>query len=200
MTFAPIILIDVRVSCCPVVTWRLTDGRVALGKEEAVVLIRHRCHSLPCWRRCRFGQWCGNASKYSSDGIYCVRPPSRFLASRASCFNILSRSFAIGIGPVPFVMIPEVSPHHVRIYNFCQSCASAEQDVVVGCIRAIVHWAVAQLYVHLTPAIPRQTDEFHSAQGSPTSSSALSSFRSATSSRTATSQRRAASSSCSPRF
>jgi hypothetical protein len=26
----------------------------------------------------------------------------------------LDRSFAIGLGPVPFVMIPEVSPFHVR--------------------------------------------------------------------------------------
>lgn len=28
--------------------------------------------------------------------------------------SLLYRSFAIGIGPVPFVMIPEVSPLHVR--------------------------------------------------------------------------------------
>lgn len=28
--------------------------------------------------------------------------------------NYLLRSFAVGLGPIPFVMIPEVSPYHVR--------------------------------------------------------------------------------------
>lgn len=37
--------------------------------------------------------------------------PSLYTASN---YSYLHRSFAIGLGPIPFVIIPEVSPPHVR--------------------------------------------------------------------------------------
>ena len=46
-----------------------------------------------------------------------------FVMSVLSCSSIyeltqtMFRSFAIGLGPVPFVMIPEVSPPHVSLMN-----------------------------------------------------------------------------------
>jgi SP family facilitated glucose transporter-like MFS transporter 3 len=37
-----------------------------------------------------------------------------------SCLIYFCRSFAVGLGPVPFVIVSEVAPPHVRTSSFCR--------------------------------------------------------------------------------
>ena len=53
-------------------------------------------------------------------------------------------SFAIGIGPIPFVMIPEVSPHHVRP-RFVSPSPCTYRRVSIGRLRVVFCWAVPEL-------------------------------------------------------
>lgn len=55
-----------------------------------------------------------HSTQYCHNRICDVSLPLR---TRDLRFTHLSRSFAIGLGPVPFVLIPEVAPTHVRPSN-----------------------------------------------------------------------------------
>lgn len=65
------------------------------------------CRRWP-WVGCKLGRTC----VLDHHHIYRVSERRTMFAFWPLIFH--SRSFAIGVGPVPFVMIPEVSPVHVR--------------------------------------------------------------------------------------
>lgn len=68
----------------------------------------------------------------------CQHPPSRL--------DFSGRSFAIGLGPVPFVIIPEVSPFHVSTHG-PQRQSLIGYSISIGRFCDIVGCVVAELSV-----------------------------------------------------
>lgn len=107
MTFPAIILIEVShffrlISSIHPLTWPLANGQEASANPFGSWLYHL---SLPPWL------WLEHRLSYAFKHHHRVIYNVRYLETRIRTWTQQSiRSFAVGLGPLPFVMIPEVSP------------------------------------------------------------------------------------------
>lgn len=162
MTFAPIFLIDVRTKI-PFIrdSPRLISDCAAHGAEEAPLPLRHRRDPLARCSRIWARQRRRHACEPRGHDVHrvCIIFARSFASGRLAYSDTSRRSFAIGIGPVPFVMIPEVSPHQVRprpssLWPRSSPPQTISFYAIAGGLCTVVHRTLAQLYVPCLPPVP----------------------------------------------
>lgn len=143
MTFPPIFLIEVCKSSNSICIDRRNIP--ACGQKTAHSLVRWWSAHLPSsprlWSQLRMGhrlEHCDYHLRY-------VSVISTFRLFDLS-LNFSGRSFAIGLGPIPFVIIPEVAPFHASVYG-CRTIHRLIESIRVGRFCDIVRWTVPELSV-----------------------------------------------------